>query len=275
MVDVVTWEGHQTVFGGPVKGSRRSIDWLEYVWSQAGHFQVIQSAFNVGVEASAGTHDGDACYDLTRLDWRDWRESEHRYRALGGAAWYRFPPTFTDHIHCVVLGYVDPWKPPYVWSGVGVYIPGQVTDYYNRALGLAGQHDPGDDPTWHPDDIDATIAAFERWRKESRDMDLNDRLGPNSDDTVGDALRAALRTEQRVIKGNAALRAVSSDVDAIADALATARQNIAARDAAMAAELDRVGESVTRTKSRVLQAVSQIDADTPPAGEPTAAAPTG
>lgn len=240
MTEIVQWEGHTTVFGGSVLGTPRSIAWLQYIWDEVGHFQVIQSAYHTGYPPSAGTHDRDACYDLSRIDGMDWRESEHAYRAHAGGGWYRHPPTFdSEHIHVIVLGYVDPWQPPYLCGCVGVFVPGQVVDYYNNALGLVDQHDPGDDPTWHPDNINATIAEFERWRKGQHDMDLNDQI-PGTNDTVGDALRAVFRTEERVMRGNTILRNTAANVNDIEAALATARQNIASRDAKAAEEIDRV-----------------------------------
>lgn len=250
MTEIVRWEGHTTVFGDPVLGSPRSIAWLQYIWETVGHFQVIQSAFHTGFGPSAGTHDRDACYDLTRIDGMDWRETEHALRAHAGGAWYRFPPSFSEHVHVVVLGYVDPWESPYLCGCVGVFIPGQVVDYYNHALGLVDQHDPGDDPTWHPDNINATIAEFERWRKGQHDMDLNDQI-PGTNDTVGDALRAVFRTEERVIRGNTLLRSTAADVNDIEAALATMRANVAGRDADTAQQIDKVLARVQAVRQKL------------------------
>lgn len=252
MTEIVAWEGHTTIFGDPVLGTPRSIAWLQYIWDVVGHFQVIQSAFHTGYPPSAGTHDRDACYDLSRIDGMDWAETAHALRAHAGAAFHRtVAQGFTsEHIHVIVLGYVDPWEPPYLCGCVGVFVPGQVVDYYNHALGLVDHHDPGEDPTWHPDNIDATIAAFERWRKEQHDMDLNDKV-PGTDHTVADAMRTVFRTEQRVIRGNTLLHSVSADVKDVEAALATARTNIAERDAALAGEIDKVIARVKAVKAKL------------------------
>lgn len=114
---------------------------------------VIQPCYNAGIKASQGTHDLDAVLDVDIVGM-DWWDSQRFLREHGWAAWLRFPPSFTWHIHMVSLGYVGP---------VGVYVPGQVTDYYNHAFGLKGQHTPGSDTSWFPPDIDATIFDFEEW----------------------------------------------------------------------------------------------------------------
>ncbi len=159
--EVISWQGHSTTGGRAVHGSRRSIAHLEYTNQRAesqfkSRVQIIQSAYNEGVAASAGTHDKDAVYDCF-IPGIDWFNAQHFFRECGWAAWYRFPPAFSAHIHMVSLGYKTP---------VGIYVPGQVSDYYEHKSGLVG-HAP--DTSWHPSNIDATIFDYDAWKEENGD----------------------------------------------------------------------------------------------------------
>lgn len=109
---------------------------------------VIQSAYNTTVAASAGTHDKDACLDVY-IPGMDWWAQQKFLRENGWAAFYRYPPLFSSHIHMISLGYGS--------APVGIYVPGQVSDYYNHRNGLAGH---ASDPSWHPDSIAATIYRY-------------------------------------------------------------------------------------------------------------------
>ncbi|MCW2496387.1 hypothetical protein [Jatrophihabitans sp.] len=125
---------------------------------------VIQGCYNTGVAASAGTHDYDAVFDV-QIVGMGWWDAQAFLRRNGWAAWVRQPPTFSWHIHMVSLGY--PGK-------VGVYVPGQVDDYYAHALGLKGQHDSGSDPSWHPADINSTVFDYPAWLiDQEANMPLN------------------------------------------------------------------------------------------------------
>jgi GH25 family lysozyme M1 (1,4-beta-N-acetylmuramidase) len=133
---------------------------------------VIQPPFNTTVPASAGTHDFDCCVDLY-IPGVSWWEQQGFFRANGLMSWYRHPPTFGNHIHGFTL-------PPREGTSinddfkvhgyeVGVYVDGgqsrqgraatssQIEDGYNHAFGLAGQHTPGSDRSWWPQDIESTI----------------------------------------------------------------------------------------------------------------------
>ena len=156
-------------FGGKTfRCSRRTAAHLAFTVErlEADHpsaqIQVIQGCYNTTVEASAGTHDFDACLDVAVVNMA-WWAAQRFLRECGWAAFYRYPPTFSHHVHMISLGYP---------GRVGVYVPGQVADYYNHALGLKGQHNSGSDPSWHPADIDSTIFDYEQWRDAH--MPLND-----------------------------------------------------------------------------------------------------
>jgi hypothetical protein len=175
--EVITWRGHSTMYGGVVKGSRRSIAHLEAT-NQACRARfgcdlvVIQSAYNTGVEASAGTHDKDKVYDVY-IPGVDWWKAQHFFREQGWAAWVRQPPSFGWHIHMVSLGGSTP---------VGIYVPGQVADYYAHRNGLAGH---AEDDTWHPADISETIFDYDAW-KRAQDMAYTDWPKADRDALVSD-----------------------------------------------------------------------------------------
>jgi hypothetical protein len=119
--------------------------------------RIIQGSYNTTVEASAGTHDKDAVLD-SEISGMDWAEAQSFLRKQGWAAWWRKPPTFGNHIHMVSL---PPYK--YDWvAPVGYLVPGQVSDYYAHKSGLSGHVA---DPTWHPEDIRATIFNYSNWVK--------------------------------------------------------------------------------------------------------------
>lgn len=126
------------------------------------HLHVIQPCYNTGVDASEGTHDKDAVLDVSIIGLT-WSQAQTFLRQSGWGAWWRKPSQgFSDHIHMVSLGYgADVF--------VGIYVPGQVTDYYNHAFGLEGMHWPGSDHSWFPSDIDETIFDYDAWEQEQED----------------------------------------------------------------------------------------------------------
>lgn len=123
---------------------------------------VVQSAYNTGVPASAGTHDFDGVIDVLIINRKNgrrvWLRGQRWMRRLGWAAWWRhtgswFRPS-SWHLHAILLGTISAGCP------VGSLVKGQVDDYYGHDSGLAG-HLP--DPTWHPKDINATVFDFPAW----------------------------------------------------------------------------------------------------------------
>ncbi len=132
------------IFGQFFKCSRRTAAHLDYTIAELKKvnpqavFHIIQGCYNTTVSASAGTHDYDAVLDVA-IAGMDWNVAQLFLRRHGWAAWWRKPPTFTNHIHMVSLGYT---------SRVGVFVPGQVSDYYANRSGLVGH---AMDPTPHPD----------------------------------------------------------------------------------------------------------------------------
>lgn len=128
--------------------------------------RILQPCYHTGVAASAGTHDGDGCVDV-EVDGMSWEDGQSELRRLGWVAWFRpyTPGVWPSHIHMVSIGCPGP---------VGIYVPAQVDDYYRHALGLKGQHDSGDDPTWHPADIGSTVFDYPAWTEE-QPMNADDK----------------------------------------------------------------------------------------------------
>jgi len=182
-----------SIYSHTVYGSLRSIAHLDDTSKKSDkHFghevEIIQGAYNTTIAASAGTHDYDACYDVF-IPMQDWSESQRFLRSQGWAAWWRYPPIMTNHIHMVSLGYT---------TRVGTYVPGQVSDYYAHRDGMAG-HAP--DNTWHPENIRETIFDYDKWHREMEgDMPLDDqdldrivhRLTPVIREEVNKAIEKAI-----------------------------------------------------------------------------------
>lgn len=141
-----------------------TIDRLKRVHPDA-TLQIIQPPWNEGVDASAGSHDKCATFDVAILGV-EWFPAQRFLRECGWAAWYRFPPTFSHHIHMISLTCPGP---------LASLIPGQVLDYHNHAFGLKNQHEPNSDKSWFPQDIDATEFDFQAWEDRMKPEDF-DRL---------------------------------------------------------------------------------------------------
>lgn len=158
------------IFGQTIHGSLRTIAWLDRLSNLAvarfGHsVDVIQGCFNVGVAASAGTHDKDAVLDI-RIPGVNWWLQQRFVRANGGAGWYRHCPEFcgNEHIHVACLP-ADGW---HFRTDVGIFVPGQILDYHNHAFGLSGEHTPGSDDSWFPKNINATAFDLSKYIANQR-----------------------------------------------------------------------------------------------------------
>lgn len=180
-----------TRLGHAFQASRRTVahlDWtikrLRRRWPHA-RLIIIQTCYHSGVEASAGTHDFDACFDF-RIVGLPWPLAQRFLRNAGWAAWWRhtgeWAPKDAWHIHAVSI-------PPglagrdvtaaevgaaYRRQGmkVGKYIDGgvttegypftssQVRDFFHRSTGLAERHADGQDTGWFPPNIAKTIYVY-------------------------------------------------------------------------------------------------------------------
>lgn len=189
-----------TASGRTFRCSRRTAAHLDYTKKRleqlhpGARLVIIQGCYNQGVELSKGTHDYDAVLDVMIVGL-DWWAAQQFLRACGWAAWYRHTGAWASssswHIHMVSLGYV---------ARVGIYVPGQVDDYYRHTFGLKDQHNTDLDKSWFPGDdgpapwlvgtpeqwraaIDATIFDFALWERELEDnMPFTD--WPKTDQTA-------------------------------------------------------------------------------------------
>lgn len=178
--DMALWS-KRTTGGKEIRGSLRTICFIDRldrlsVKIFGEPLSILQGPYNTTVAASAGTHDFDAVFDWWINGVDPWRQQRFG-RAQGGATYYRYPPRFGNHQHMLVL---PPWSgkvrgDDYADGGfeVGVYVPGQLSDYYQGRDGLAG-HAP--DSSWRPPDIRATIFNLSKfienrereWRAEQK-----------------------------------------------------------------------------------------------------------
>ncbi len=165
------------MYGQTVTGSFRHICHLNRLNNLAlekfgDGIEIIQTAYNTSVAASAGTHDLDATVDLY-IPGVDWWGQQRFFRANGLGSWYRHPPLFGNHIHGFTLppregqNVSDDFKAKDF--KVGVYVDGgystrggfvsssQIGDYYIHAFGLSGQHTAGSDRSWFPSNIGETV----------------------------------------------------------------------------------------------------------------------
>ena len=156
----IIYYSQPNVYGTYFKCSKRTAAHLDHTKSElkkrGKSLKIIQGCFNTGVDASAGTHDGDAVLDV-EIFGMDWYQAQKFLRSLGWAAWVRTPAQgFSYHIHMVSL---PDYKYKFV-AKVGQYVPGQVTSYYNHTSGLIGE---APDITWHPDVIRSTIFDYDKY----------------------------------------------------------------------------------------------------------------
>lgn len=166
-----------TIFGGPVHGSLRTMACMARLDSLSiGKFgtgvSFIQSCYNVGVPASAGTHDKDAVLDVWIPGVNPWLQQRF-FRANGFPGWYRHCPEFcgNEHYHGLVLP-ADTW---HFRTPVGIFVPGQLTDVHNHAFGLSGEHDRGSDRSWWPKSLKATAFDLSKFVEHRRAEQRADR----------------------------------------------------------------------------------------------------
>jgi hypothetical protein len=159
--------------GRPIKGSFRTLCHLNRLNNLAlkkygKEIVIIQRDWNTTVAASAGTHDFDSVWDIY-IPGVSWWEQQRFFRANGFGCWYRHPPLFGNHIHGFTLPHPEGRYrgDDFASQGtrVGIYVPGQLEDYYNEAFGLANQHTPRSDKSWFPDNKEATVFNLSKYVK--------------------------------------------------------------------------------------------------------------
>ena len=126
---------------------------LEEAERHAGHeFVVTQGSYQNGAgdPKSAGTHDGGGVVDLA---WCGHDACIGHLRRAGFAAWLRVPPSFTFHIHAVVVGH----------PALALSAAAQVEELRKGGDGLVGSApDNGPDvpvraPRWPPRPVRNTV----------------------------------------------------------------------------------------------------------------------
>jgi hypothetical protein len=180
--------------GKVFKGSLRTVAHMDSMSAAAERkfgtrIHVIQPPYNTGVAASAGTHDFDCCSDIY-IPGVGWWTAQRFLRARGFGCWYRHPPLFGNHIH----GFTLPGDAWHFATRVGIFVPGQLTDYHNHAFGLASQHTPGIDHSWFPKDIRATTFNLRKYiqRQKEMEMEYMDWSKASKDEFAADVKRAIL-----------------------------------------------------------------------------------
>ena len=145
---------------------------------------VIQGSYmppGVGAEDSGPTHAGGGVVDIRTHDIPPDIGTTKAVRALrevGFAAFHRTHPPFDeDHIHAVAIGDVQ----------MDSSAQSQVDEY--RLDGLDGLGAPDTGPKVDP------LVIFD-FDTQGQDMQLTDKIPGTGDQTVGDALRAALRVQR-------------------------------------------------------------------------------
>lgn len=168
-----------TRLGRRFKASRRTVAHLDKTIAAFNrHFPnakltIIQTCYNTGVAASAGTHDFDACFDFGFTGHGvTWPALQRFLRRLGWGCWWRRTGTWSApaayHVHAFSLP-VGLKKFP---TKVGEFIDGgqssvgrviassQLVDYLQFKDGLA-DHAP--DPTWRPSRISTSVFRYLPW----------------------------------------------------------------------------------------------------------------
>lgn len=180
---MVRWS-KTTIFGGIVKGSFRTIAHIDRLNNLAvsrfnSVLAVIQSCYNTGVAASAGTHDKDAVLDVY-IPGIGWLVQQRFLRANGFPCWYRHCPEFCGHEH--IHGMTLPANGHNFRTPVGIFVPGQLDDYYHDRDGLV-HHAP--DNTWHPPNIPATAFDLSAYVMNQRAAQHNEQRAAKIKAAIG------------------------------------------------------------------------------------------
>jgi hypothetical protein len=193
---------------------------------------VIQGSYMPPGEAadqSDATHNGGGVIDLRTSDIPPGIGTTRAVRALreiGFAAFHRLHPQFSeDHIHAVAIGDVQ----------MDPSAQDQVDQYFQHLNGLGGRNTG---PQVQP------IPIFDYDRQEP-DMQLTDKIPGTDDQTVGDALRAALRAERE-------MQQLSTMEAQRGQQRAARNQRLSERIGAVAQAVDDLPEGATKQQVKAL-----------------------
>jgi hypothetical protein len=185
-----------TRLGHTFKASRRTVAWLDYlIWQFNRTFPkarlvMLQSCYHQGVQMSAGTHDYDAVFDLwfvgkipgLTLKAQGMRFSRFMRNRGASGGWFRYygdwksPAEWHYHGFPLPVGlerfptrvgrFIDGGESGLRLAGVNEPGSSQLQDYVEtNALGLAGQHAFGSDPTRRqkPKDLNNVVFNYRAW----------------------------------------------------------------------------------------------------------------
>lgn len=131
----------KVVWGGRTVNKRTAVLLDRAVQIYGKSFSLTQGSYNRGVAASAGTHDGGGCVDVTvsGLSSSQMYALQLALRKAGFAAWVRTPAQgFSYHIHAVDVGNND----------TASLARSQVQSYFNGRDGLAGNRADNTEHRW-------------------------------------------------------------------------------------------------------------------------------
>lgn len=129
---------HRVTYDGKTVNVRTRVLLMRAEAIFGARFYLVQGSYNVGVAASAGTHDGGGVVDVSVSGWSAARISSavQALRRAGFAAWHRTPAQgFSHHIHACGIGDRE----------MKSIAREQVQQYFNGLNGLAG-HGPDTNP---------------------------------------------------------------------------------------------------------------------------------
>jgi hypothetical protein len=194
-VHTVTWNGRTFRAGSMLLAALFALqEWLDR-HHPGWYVYVIQGAYNVGVEQSAGTHDRDGCVDILILHRRTgrrlwlralpWIRRRHFYGWLRNTGTWLNPSSW--HFHIIVAGI------EYTGCPVGIYVPGQIADAKAGRSGLVGHIL---DRTWRPKVY--TPFPYRQWveRHQEENMPLNDEDLAKVAEIVDKAVEKAWQRKQ-------------------------------------------------------------------------------
>jgi hypothetical protein len=130
---------HRVIYGGHTVNVRTRILMQRAEAKLGFKLQLSQGSYHTGVAASAGTHDGGGCIDVSIADYSASKRLSilRAMREVGFAAWIRTPAEgFSTHMHCNAIGDRE----------MASIARAQVRDYFAGRNGLA-THGPDTAPS--------------------------------------------------------------------------------------------------------------------------------
>jgi hypothetical protein len=133
---------------------------------------------------------------------------------------------------------------------VGGFVPGQLVDYTNHAIGLKDQHEPNSDHSFFPDP--QWVFDFERWSKFGDDIEFPDEIPGTRRREVGEALAAIFAIDRRTTNILTRTQRAVTAVDDLRDELESAQAVAPDRQRELLAKLDDF-------RDQLLDAIAEAD----------------